>query len=367
MDPGEIQLFLSETLAGRYRPTAHIGSGGFAGTFSANDQQAGSVADVAVKILKLNQCGSADARQEFADEVRLLQMLQGCDRVVDVLDSGQHTVHLRHPSVNTSIPVMTEFSVLELAAGSLAALLLHGPQLGWPDRLALYRDVVKGIHQMHLRRIVHRDLKAENVLVFENPQVAKVTDLGRAHDTSEQPRFAADAYIAGRGDLRFAPPEFLWLQGTQDPEDQALADIYLLGALLFEVATGVYFTSMLVPNTMAVVQANAPLTDTQRRHAWESRVPWLRESARPVYASFDASVPAAIRGRTGELLRLLTDPDPTRRLPVRPGSREAISCWNLEWLLRRVDGLRRGIDTSFRKHYLKGRPRPNRRHGVPRR
>ncbi|HTR89421.1 MAG TPA: protein kinase family protein, partial [Solirubrobacteraceae bacterium] len=242
MEADEITLFLSETLAGRYRPTRHLASGAFSGAFLARDAHTGL--PVAAKILKLSQAGRLEARQEFRGEVELLERLTACDRVIDLLDSGEHVVHLSHALSGGSIPVATEYSVLELAAGSLADLILYGTDFGWPDRLRLYRDVVKGVHQMHLKRIVHRDVKAENGLVTERPPAAKIADLGRAHDTTQPPRFAVEAYLLGRGDTRFAPFEFLWLQGTQDPDEQALADLYLLGSLLFEITTGVALTAL---------------------------------------------------------------------------------------------------------------------------
>jgi serine/threonine protein kinase len=364
MDHAEIQLFLSETLAGRYRPLNHLGSGNFSGTFRSEDQTDGG--EVAAKILKLKHCTVVEAVQEFQDEVRLLQRLAGCDRVVELLNSGQHVVDLCHPLSGGTIPVTTHFAVMELAAGSLADLLLQGPSFGWGDRLRMYRDVVKGVHQMHLKGIVYRDAKAENALVFDRPPTAKVADLGRAHDTAEPPRFAAEAYMAGRGDLRAAPLEFLWLQGTQDPEDQALADLYLLGSLLFEVATGTFLTSMITPDPMGIIRANVARPADDRERDWTTQMGWLRQAAVPAYETFAGEVPGAIRPQAVQLLQLLTDPSPRRRLPRFHGARRAVTPWDLEWLLARVDGLRRGIDPTLRKSYLNQRPnrRPRPRHGA---
>jgi eukaryotic-like serine/threonine-protein kinase len=312
MDPDEVTLFLSETLSGRYRPSSHLASGAFSGAFIAQDDQ--SEREVAAKILKLSQCGHLNARLEFQGEAELLHKLKSCDRVIDVLDSGEHTVDLRHSASGGSISVTTEFVVLELAAGSLADLLLYGPSFTWPDRLKLYRDVVKGVHQMHLRGVVHRDIKAENALVLERPTVAKLADLGRAHDTNEPPRFAMEAYLLGRGDTRFAPFEFLWLRGTQDPEDQARADVFLLGSLLFEIATGVALTSMVTGDPAGVIRARAALSEADREHDWQASVPKLREAARPAMEIFALAIPPAIRARALSLLEQLTDPDPARRL-----------------------------------------------------
>jgi serine/threonine protein kinase len=361
MQPDEIKLFLAETLAGRYRPASHLGSGAFSGAFLTSDQRTGG--EVATKILKLTRCSDHDARREFQDEVSLLERLKDCDRVIDLLDSGQHTVNLRHPTTGGSFPLVTEYAVLELAAGSLADLILYGEAFTWPDRLRLYRDVVKGVHQMHLARIVHRDVKAENALVNEQQQIAKIADLGRAHDTTQPPRFAIEAYLLGRGDPRFAPFEFLWLQGTVDPDEQARADVFLLGALLFETATGIALTPLVTGNPLAVMNASAPLTKGDRTSEWQASIPRLRDAIRPALEDFARAVPPVIASRAVALLQQLTEPDPARRLPARaPGGTAAAGPWDLQWLLRRIDGLRRAVDPEFRKQYINSRPR----HGRPR-
>jgi eukaryotic-like serine/threonine-protein kinase len=366
MQPTEVALFLSETLGGRYRQTAYLGEGNFAGVFAAEDAQCPG-RDLATKILMLGHCGSADAQREFADEITMLTRLADCDRVIDLHGHGEHTVHLKHPSVGGTIPVRTQYAVLERAAGSLADLLLLGSALGWPDRLRLYRDVVKGIHQMHLRGLVHRDLKADNALVLEKPQVAKVADLGRAHDTSQPPRFAVEQYVFGRGDLRCAPTEFLWLQGGTDPAAHAKADLYLLGALLFEVCTGVFFTSLVAPDPVGLANSNAAKPPATRATDWESSVPWLREAAGQALDQLEGALPAVLGKRTASLVRTLCDADPDKRLPAaRPGSAGASTEWDLTWLLARVDGLRRAVDPAFRHAYLSRRPQP-RLHGAPRR
>lgn len=362
MDPTEINVFLSETLAGRYRPRSFIGAGNFSGAFVTDDIVSGG--QVAAKILKLKHCARADAVQEFQSEVELLGKLLGCDRVVQLLDHGQHDVALAHGRSGGTIDLTTEFAILELAAGSLADLILLGPAFGWPDRLRLYRDVVKGVHQMHLRRIVHRDVKAENGLVNERPDHARIADLGRAHDTRQPARFPFEAYLAGRGDLRFAPLEFLWLQGTQDPDEQALADLYMLGSLLFEVATGVGITSLVTGRPHDIINHSAALPEPERLREWQRQQPWLREARRHALDTLRSEVPLAIRGRVSNLAEMLTEPEPERRLPTFSGGSRRVVPWDLQWLLDRIDSIRRAIDPTFRKTFLtarRGASRP--RHG----
>ena len=264
-----------------------------------------------------------------------------------------------HPlSGGTAIPIDAQFAILELAAGSLADLLMLPGAFEWTDRLKLYRDVAKGIHQMHLNRIVHRDIKSENALVFESPPRAKVADLGRARDTQLPPRLQPDEYLAGRGDPRFAPLECLWLQGSDDPDYAARTDLYLLGSLLFEVATGVGITSIVANDPWTLLNQNAASPANTRAAAWAASIPQLRDAARPAYETFAAAVPPALRRPATNLLRTLTDPDPARRLPSKRGSEPVPpSVWDLQWLLASVDSLRRAIDPTLRKSYLASRPR----------
>lgn len=86
MDTGEVNVFLSELLSGRYRPMRFIDSGHFSGTFQAEDIVAQG--DVAAKILKIGHSATPEAIEEFRGEIALLKKLERCDRVVRLLDTA---------------------------------------------------------------------------------------------------------------------------------------------------------------------------------------------------------------------------------------------------------------------------------------
>lgn len=110
-------------------------------------------------------------------------------------------------------------------------------------------------------------------------------------------------------------------------------------------------------NPAGLIHANAALPEAQRERDWIANVPTLRDAALPACESFARETPPIIRDRATALLALLTDPDPALRLPTRSGAYGyAPDAWDLQWLLARIDGLRRAIDPELRKRYLATRP-----------
>jgi serine/threonine protein kinase len=176
---------------------------------------------VALKVLKHGTTGAGVI--EFETEGRLLSGLTRCSNVVNLLGPAMEkdAIQVRPvAAANVLVELPVSYIVLELADACLADLLADRHLLAWEERLLLLRHVVKGVHQMHLQGIVHRDLKSENALVFAVPRegfTAKVADLGRSRDLNQPVRFVAQDYLIGRGDWRFAPPEFLWWLGADDP------------------------------------------------------------------------------------------------------------------------------------------------------
>lgn len=346
MDQAEAQIYVGQRLAGRYVISGFIGSGAFSGVFEAYDEQKG--VPVAVKILSIQAAQAAGARVEFDGELELLSALVKSSNVVSLIDSGRHLMTLSANGINFQVDV--HFLVLELADGSLALLLLNRHQLAWGDRLALFREVTKGIHQMHLQRMVHRDAKADNALVFSRAPIAKISDLGRSCHTEQPRRFSVDEYVAGRGDLRFAAPELLFGCGSADPLAMAQVDLYLVGSLLFEIGTGVAITSSVIGNPRQLAARLVQLPQAARTAEFNGRISELRQSYAAAWEIFRHELPQHLRNPTTDLLKLLTDPDPTRRTP--PLRRRSVDPWDLGWLLNRIDVLRK-IDAYYHSQLAK--------------
>jgi eukaryotic-like serine/threonine-protein kinase len=237
------------------------------------------------------------------------------------------------------------FHVLERADKCLDELLLYRQSLDWGAKLTLYRQVALGIHQMHLAHVAHRDCKAENCLVFLRTQShvdVKVSDLGRSRDLRQAAAAGPREYQWGRGDPSFAPPEMLWMLGTDTPECHLQADLYGIGSVLYEIATGQGLTAMSLGSAVPYMHRAATLTLDQRRASYATELPNLRIAIDTALAMMDSEVPTYLRPNLLQLLRRLCDPDPIRRIKsIRAGGR-LIPAPDLQWLLREVDIMSRG-------------------------
>jgi serine/threonine protein kinase len=347
MAPHDSDLYVGRDLDQRWRIGSLLGEGNFSFVMQGTDLT--NNAPVAVKILRVER--AAEAEEEFLGEIEFLRALDGCDRVVDHKGDGRDIIlaDVKLPGGGTmAVPLGVRYVVLEKADDCLANLLVGIDQVSWPERIGLFRDVVKGVHQMHRKRIVSRDLKSDNVLLFVNGVVttAKVADLGRGRRTSDVPRRHPDEYAIGRGDFRFAPPEVFWLQAVDDLDHWAAVDLFHLGSVLYELVMGHGITAVVLPHGRAILNATAGLPPAQRKAEYEANIAPLRAQMALAWEPFETAVPKIIRAQTGALLRQLTDPDPHRRAPRSLG-RPIAHGPGLEWLLRRTDIIQKTLHNAM--------------------
>jgi len=316
-----------------------LGSGCFCPVFEAKCRSSGVVH--AIKVLPPSNL--PQPAKEFHQEGALLSRLTNLSHVVDLVSSGEFTFQLQGPS--SPVDLLFSYHVMELADGCLEQIVLHRENISWPERVALWRGVVRGVHQMHLNNIVHRDIKSANCLLFIrrgrlSQTVCKVADLGRSRDLTSLPIHSRQQYVVGLGDLGFAPPEFLYLQGRDSAEAHKQADLYGLGSLLFELATGLPVTAVALGHGSDVI--DHVLNAGSRYVGFD--LSGLRSSYEPAYDLFESAVPSVIGDKGSKLLRQLCDPVPDARQRrasqiTKTSSKEK----GLEWLLRRADILYRSI------------------------
>jgi serine/threonine-protein kinase len=206
---------LNTALAGRYRIERHLGAGGMATVFLAEDLK--HKRKVALKVLKPELAAVLGA-ERFVQEITTTASLQH-PHILALFDSGTADGFL--------------FYVMPWIQGeTLREKLNRETQLGVDEAVRIAREVLDALEYAHQHGIVHRDIKPENILLHGGH--AMVADFGIA--------LAVSAAAGGRmtetglslGTPHYMSPE----QATAEKEITARSDVYSLGAVLYEMLTG---------------------------------------------------------------------------------------------------------------------------------
>jgi serine/threonine-protein kinase len=208
---------IGESLAGRYRLDAVIGTGAFATVFRAHDLRLDR--DVAVKVLLAGEAADPVVAARFDQEARVLAAVDHPNVV---------TIH----DVSPGGPVATDpsFFVMDLCdSGSLADSFAAVGNGGLhPDELVpILEDAAAGVAALHAIGIVHRDLKPSNILLAHGR--ARIADLGIALVGPSE----LTAVGTTVGTLAYLAPE--QLAGV--PASPA-SDVHALGIVTFLGLTG---------------------------------------------------------------------------------------------------------------------------------
>ena len=214
-----IDPLVGATLDGRYRIDGLIGRGGMAAVYRADDLALGR--RVAVKVFTSSTEGIDDADRRRSETALLASLTHPA--LVTLFDAA------KDPETNR------EFLVMELVEGSdLREILRRGP-ISSSDATRMLADLSEGLHVIHSRGIVHRDVKPANVLLAPahlptRRWNAKLADFGIARLLDES-RLTATGRIIGT-------PGYLSPEQVRGEPIGSSADLYSLGLLMLEALTG---------------------------------------------------------------------------------------------------------------------------------
>ena len=227
---------------GRYRIEEEIGAGGMGVVYRAYDEKLER--NLALKVLSPGTLNDEEARKRFRNEARILS-------------------RLNHPSIQTihDFDTLNGFDCLisELVPGvSLDARLLSGA-LPEKEVIDLGLQLVQGLSAAHAADVLHRDLKPANLRVTQDGRL-KILDFGLATLSKEallKMSVTQDSLMVGSkaaGTLPYMSPE--QLMGSESDER---SDIYSVGVVLFELATGrLPFNESLLPKLTDAILHKAP-------------------------------------------------------------------------------------------------------------
>ena len=210
-------------LAGRYQVGEIIGRGGMADVFEGVDLRLGR--KIAIKLLKSDLANDENFESRFAQEAQASAKMAH-PTIVRIYDAGEEVSTDSNGNVRK-----TPFIVMEYVRGKLLRDLMHERKLTASEAIGYAKGVLTALEYSHKAGIIHRDIKASNIMVTEEGQV-KVMDFGIARAISDSS--ATQAHTSGIvGTAQYFSPE----QARGEAVD-ARTDLYSTGVVLYEMLAG---------------------------------------------------------------------------------------------------------------------------------
>ncbi len=206
---------LGAALSDRYRIVRELGRGGMATVYLAEDVR--HRRNVAIKVLHPELTAVIGA-ERFLKEIELTAGLQH-PHILPLFDSGEADGQL--------------FYVMPFVDGeTLRARLERETQLPVADALSIARETADALQYAHERGVIHRDIKPENILLQGGH--ALVADFGIALAVQQAGGQRMTQTGLSLGTPQYMAPE----QAMGDRNVDARADVYALGAVVYEMLAG---------------------------------------------------------------------------------------------------------------------------------
>jgi serine/threonine-protein kinase len=202
---------------GKFQVLRPLGEGGMGAVYLGYQEEAHR--QVAIKVLPDHLAANETYVKRFYREA---QSVAGLDHpnIVRFIEADHDAAAGKH------------YLALEYVDGPSAQALLHRfGRLSVGDAVHIVLDVARALEHAHSRRIIHRDIKPDNILLTLSG-VAKLADLGLAKKTDE------DCHLTGARQGFGTPSYMPYEQSIDAKEADGRSDIYALGATLYHLVTG---------------------------------------------------------------------------------------------------------------------------------
>jgi len=225
------EKYVGSVLDGRYRIERIIGVGGMAVVFKAVDMLMNKA--VAVKMLKEEIADDEESVKRFVNESKAVAMM-----------SHRNIVSIYDVNVREDI----KYIVMEYVEGiTLRNYMSKRGRLTLREIISYTEQILLALSHAHSKGIVHRDIKPQNIMLLKSG-IIKVTDFGIAKLPNAETVTVTDKAI---GTVYYISPE----QASGKAIDRR-SDLYSLGTMMYEMATGELPFTADTPVSVAMMQIN---------------------------------------------------------------------------------------------------------------
>ena len=207
------ELTRGSTLADRYEIIEELGKGGMGRVYRVEDTKLEQ--EIALKLIKPEIAKDRKTVERFRNELKLARNIRH-KNVCGMFDLGEAEG--------------AYFITMEYVSGQdLKGLIRQTGQLALGTAINIAKQVCEGLSEAHKLGIVHRDLKTSNIMIDKEGN-ARIMDFGIARSLEAKG-------ITGAG-VMIGTPEYMSPEQVEGKETDQRSDIYSLGVILYEMATG---------------------------------------------------------------------------------------------------------------------------------